>query len=171
MTTVNFLKLKAHILKSENKSDFNEARKEWMLDYIVVTEVSGSCPCGQKIKEHCHLKNKLNQKTTFVGNVCVHRFIEIDARPIFRGLKAVQKSNIAKPNVALIEYANGRGFLYGENEFDFLQNIKRKRSLSEAQESWLTKINRRIVGEIVVKLYPVDATNILNLNEHNTIFI
>lgn len=153
--SINLKNLKLHILPlSVNQTDFNEAKKEWILDYIMVTEDFGSCPCGQTIKEHCHLKNKLNGKTTFVGNVCVYRFIEIDARPIFRSLKRIQESNIAKPNTALIEYACEKGFLYGENEYDFLQNIKGKRNLSEAQEHWLTKINRRIVCEIVVNTLP-----------------
>lgn len=101
--------------------------------------------------EHCHLKNKLNDSTTFVGNVCVYKFIEIDARTIFTGLARVQKNNKAKPNEALIEYAWKQGFLYGENEYDFLQNIKRKRNLSEKQVNWLIFINRRIVESIVVK--------------------
>lgn len=155
MPSINFENLKRHILPlSVNKTDFNEAKKEWKLDYIVVTENFGSCPCSQAIKEHCHLKNKLNKKTTFVGNVCVYRFIEIDARPIFRGLAKVQKSNTAKPNAALIEYAWEQGFLYGRNEYDFLQSIKGKRNLSEKQVNWLSFINRRIVESIVVNTLP-----------------
>lgn len=153
--TVNFQKLKEHILSiSTNKVDFNEAKKEWILDYIVVTKEFGKCPCGQSIKEHCHLKNKHNEKTTFVGNVCVYRFIELKTRPIFDGLRRVRNKITAKPNPALIEYAQQRGFLYGDHEYDFLQNIKRKRSLSDKQEHWLTKINRRIVEEIVVNALP-----------------
>lgn len=155
MKTFNFEKLKEHILPlSVNQTDFYAAKKEWLLDYIMVTQEFGSCPCGKAIKEHCHLKNELNGKTTFVGNVCVYRFIEIDARSIFTGLGRVKKNNAAKPNEALIEYANEKGYLYGQNEYDFLQQIKRKRNLSDKQKHWLTKINRRIVEQIVVNALP-----------------
>jgi len=114
----------------------------------------GECPCGHVIKEHCYLKNKENGETTHVGNVCVKRFMEIDATNLFAGLKRIEKKDTAKPNAALIEYAEERGYLYGNNEYEFLQNIKRKRDLSEKQEHWLTKINRRIVNEIVVQRLP-----------------
>lgn len=153
--TSDFKRLSNHILSlSVNKTDFNEAKKEWELDIIVVTENFGSCPCGQAIKEHCQLKNKLNQKTTYVGNVCVHRFIEINTKPIFNGFKRVQKRNVATPNAELIQYAWERGYLYSRKEYDFLESIKGKRKLSEGQEGWLTKINRRIVETIVVNRLP-----------------
>lgn len=79
------------------------------------------------------------------------RAIQIDAiRSIFRSLRIIQKNNTAIPNAALIEYANEKGFLYGPHEYDFLQNIRHQCYLTEKQEHWLTKINRRIVEEIVV---------------------
>lgn len=151
----NFQNLKNHIMpKSVNRYDFNEAKKEWELDYIIFTEEFGNCPCGRAIKEHCYIKNMDNGETTHVGNVCVKRFMEIDASKLFRGLKRIQRNNKAKPNPALIEYAQEQGYLYGDNEYEFLQNIKRRRELSERQENWLTKINRRIVEKIVVQRLP-----------------
>lgn len=144
MPSRNFENLRNHILPlSVNRNDFDEAKREWVLEHIAVTKDFGNCPCSQQIKEHCYLRNRLNRRTTYVGNVCVYRFIEIDARPIFNGLRRVRDNYHAKPNAALIEDAKNQGYLYGDNEYDFLQKIKRKRNLSEAQEQWLKFINRR----------------------------
>ena len=74
----NFERLKAHILPLSNANDFDVARKEWLLIGVEVSEEWDNCPCGQDIKEHCYIENSLNGKTTYVGNVCINRFIGID---------------------------------------------------------------------------------------------
>lgn len=151
----NFLKLKEHILKlSMEKTDFNKAKLEWELFQIHITHEFGRCPCGQKIKEHCHLRNTNNGKKTWVGNICVKKFMNIDSGTMFDGLKRIEKKINAKPNAMLIEYAWKNGYLYGENEYDFLRRIQRKRKISEKQENWLLKINRRILQTIVVRQLP-----------------
>lgn len=151
----NLRQLKAHILDLSEADNFNDAKLEWELDGVLVTLNFGQCPCGVRIKEHCYLKNRRNENTTWVGNVCVRRFMDIDAGSLFRGLRRVRNNNSAKPNDALIEYAWRRGHLYGENEFDFLTSIRRQhRRLSEKQKNWLQKINRRIIESIVVRQIP-----------------
>lgn len=150
----NFEYLKAHILPLSVSPDFNIAKAEWTLDYIYMTEDFGRCPCTQQIKEHCVILNKKNGNQTHVGNVCVNRFMDIDARSLFRGMKKIRKNQEAKPNRDLIEYALRRGFLYGDNEYEFLRNIEERRNLSERQKHWLSKINRRIIEKIVVRQLP-----------------
>lgn len=63
----NFERLKAHILKHSVSDDFDVARREWSLAAIEVTEEFDSCPCGQDIKEHCYIRNRLNDNQTYVG--------------------------------------------------------------------------------------------------------
>lgn len=154
--TRNFEKLKRHILPlSVNNTDFDAAKKEWALAHVMFTNNPGTCPCSKyPIHEFCYLKNNENGNETYVGNVCVYRFIEIDTRSIFTGLKRIKESALTHPNSAVIEYANDKGYLYGDNEVEFLEQIKGKRKLSEAQEHWLSKINRRIVEAIVVNDLP-----------------
>lgn len=155
MSRPNFGNLKAHILPlSEEKFDFNLAKLEWELDYVVFTIEFGQCPCSQRIKEHCHLRNKINGNTTHVGNICVERFMGIDAGQLFNGLRKIRNNPEAPPNRDLIEYALARGYLYGDNEYDFLRNVVNKRRLSEKQKQWLTFINRRIIEQIVVRELP-----------------
>lgn len=157
-----FEKLKKHILsRSVCENDFMAAKLEWDLFDVLLTKDFGNCPCGQKILEHCFLKNRKNGRTTWVGNVCVKKFMDIDSGTLFDGLKRLRKDNSARPNRMLTEHAYKKGFLYGENEYEFLLNINRKRKISEKQESWLRKINRRILEKITVRELPDqdDETN------------
>lgn len=151
--THNFQNLKNHILPlSEEKINFEVAKSEWMLDHVMITEEFGKCPCSHPIKEHCYMKNKINGKCTYVGNICVRRFMDIDTGNLFSGLARIQKKDTSKPNLAVIEYAQQRRNLFaGGNEYTFLKDIRQKRKLTIKQESWLKKINRRIILGIVVR--------------------
>lgn len=153
--THNLKKLKVHILGLSEADNFEDAKLEWKLDHVYFTE--GKCPCGVKINEHCNLKNSKNGKTTWVGNVCVLKFMDIgEAETLFSALRRVKKNDSAKPNTALIDYAWKRGYLYAKNEYEFLTSltIHKRRKLSEKQKNWLQKINRRIIGSIVVGRLP-----------------
>lgn len=165
MRRKNFEYLKKHILPlSDEKSDFDIAKLEWTLDYINVTGNLTNCPCTQKIMDICHIRNKKNGNMTFVGNICVQRFMDIDARKLFTGLKKIKKNPKSKPNRDLIEYAFRKGFLYpGKTEYGFLKSIVMNRNLSVKQKNWLSFINRRIINEIVVQ----DLQNYNNLDNLN----
>ncbi|TNE64584.1 MAG: hypothetical protein EP335_06920 [Alphaproteobacteria bacterium] len=147
----SFERLKSHILPLSESKNFDVARKEWSLVAIEISEEFDSCPCGQEIKEHCYIRNGLNGNETYVGNVCINRFIQIDTGNLFEGLKRITKNLEANANRDLIEYAYKMGYLYGEKEYIFLRQTMRKRNLSAAQIAWKVKINRRIINETVVQ--------------------
>lgn len=147
----NFEKLKAHIVPLSISDVFDDARQEWDLVGVEISEEWDNCPCGQDIKEHCYIRNRLNQNATYVGNVCINRFIQIDTGNLFDGLKRISKDPASNANDDLIEYAYKRGYLYGEKEYIFLKQTSRKRKLSDAQKSWKEKINRRILNKTVVR--------------------
>ena len=147
----NFGRLEAHILSLSVSSVFNDARKEWSLVGVEISEEFGECPCGQQIKEHCYIRNSLNNNKTWVGNICINRFIQLDTGNLFEGIKRIARNQTANANIDVVEYAYERGYLYGKNEYMFLLETALKRKLSAAQLSWKTKINRRIVNQIVVK--------------------
>lgn len=113
--TYSFRKLKVHILERSIADNFNDAKLEWVLDRIMLTTSFGRCPCGKQIKEHCYLRNQKNEKTTWVGNVCVRRFMNIDSRHLFTGLKKILENNSATPNTTLIEYAWTRTYMENTN--------------------------------------------------------
>lgn len=150
MENHNFEQLKTHILALSTSQIFEIARAEWSLVGVEISEEWDKCPCGQDIKEHCFIRNKLNGNETYVGNVCINRFIQIDTGTLFDGLKRIAKDSKANANDDLIEYAHRMGFLYGENEYKFLKETSRKKKLSAAQIAWKEKINRRILAQTVV---------------------
>jgi hypothetical protein len=143
-------RLKAHILPLSRAHSFETARREWDLIGIEMSEELDNCPCGQEILEHCIIKNRLNGNITYVGNVCINRFIGIATGNLFQGLKRIAKDHSANPNEDLIEHAQKFGYLY-EKEYDFLMETRHKRKLSTKQLAWKEKINRRIVNKIVVR--------------------
>jgi hypothetical protein len=146
----HFEALKAHILPLSEADTFEVARHEWTLAYVEVSEEFDSCPCGQEIKEHCYIRNSKTGQQTYVGNVCVNQFIGIDTGTLFDGLKRLKANPQANANLAVVEYAEKRGYLF-DKEADFLKQTMRKRALSPLQLSWKEKINRRIIRNTVVK--------------------
>ncbi len=146
----NFERLKAHILPLSKAKDFEQARKEWDLIGIEVSEEFDNCPCGKEIKEHCYIRNRLNGSTTYVGNVCINRFIGISTGNLFEGLKRIIEDETANPNKDLIEHAFRFGYIF-DNEYKFLMQTRLKRNLSPKQLEWKRKINVRIKNKAVVR--------------------
>ncbi|ODU71175.1 MAG: hypothetical protein ABT11_04470 [Novosphingobium sp. SCN 66-18] len=151
MTSHNKQRLAAHIIPLSIASTFDLARQEWDLVAVEISEEWDSCPCGQDIKEHCYIRNRLNGNSTYVGNVCINRFIEIDTGNLFDGLRRIAADDSANANHDLIEHAYRMGYLYGEKEYRFLKQTALTRNLSAAQIAWKRKINRRILAQTVVK--------------------
>ncbi|MCW2484974.1 hypothetical protein J5069_03590 [Candidatus Symbiopectobacterium sp. NZEC127] len=147
----SFERLTNSILELSESNDFDMARKEWSLYHIEISEEFSECLCGQPIKEHCYIRNNLNGNETYVGNVCINRFIKIDTGNLFEGLRRIINDEKANPNKDLIEHAYRMGYLYDEKEYRFLLDTMKKRKLTEAQLSWKKKINRRIVSKTVVR--------------------
>ncbi len=146
----NFERLKAHILPLSRSTQFEVARTEWDLVGVEITEDFDNCPCGQEIKEHCYISNRITGKSTYVGNVCINRFIGIETGTLFDGLKRIAKDPYANANLDVIEHGLKLGFIY-ESEYAFLVSTRNKRKLSQKQLEWKRKINRRIVEKIVVQ--------------------
>lgn len=143
-------RLKEHILPMSNSSEWSDAKNEWRLVGIEIQEDWDNCPCGQEIKELCYIQNQLNNNKTYVGNVCVNRFIGIDTGNLFAGLRRIIDDETANANEDLIIHAYKLRYIY-ESEYKFLMQTKRKRILSEKQLEWKRKINRRIVQQTVVR--------------------
>ncbi|MDP9690628.1 MULTISPECIES: hypothetical protein [unclassified Pseudomonas] len=147
----NFERLKAHILQLSVASEFDRARLEWKLHAVEVSEEFDQCPCGKDIKEHCYIINSRNGNKTYVGNVCINRFLQIETGNLFAGLRKITLNPSANANEDLIEYSWEKGYLFGENEYLFLKRTMNKRKLSPDQISWKKKINNRILKGTVVR--------------------
>lgn len=146
----NFERLKAHILPLSRSTTFEVARTEWDLVGVEISEEFDNCPCGQEIKEHCYITNRVTGASTYVGNVCINRFIGIDTGNLFDGLKRIAGDPYANANLDVIEHGRRMGFIY-DSEYDFLVQTRLKRKLSQKQLEWKRKINRRITQQISVR--------------------
>ena len=71
----NFENLKRHILSLSHNDNFYHAKNEWTLDHIQVNDELDRCPCGQPIKDLCYIHNQITNHTTYVGNICINRFL------------------------------------------------------------------------------------------------
>ncbi|MGC0798982.1 hypothetical protein WKH50_03430 [Pantoea agglomerans] len=147
----HFERLKEHILSLSVSDSFAVACNEWELDTIELSEEWDNCPCGQDIKEHCYIRNKINNNTTYVGNQCIKRFMNKNEDSLFDGLKRIKDDLKANANQAVIDYAYKKGFIYDEKEYNFLVSTKNKRKLTPGQIGWKEKVNRRILNGTVVK--------------------
>lgn len=101
--------LEAHILELSQAKDFASARVEWVLEAVEISDEFDHCPCGQEIKEHCYLRNTVTGLRTYVGNVCVNRFLGMDTGTLFDGLKRLKADPGANANAAVIAYAEQQG--------------------------------------------------------------
>lgn len=150
MSEHNLERLKAHILPLSSASEWSDAKNEWRLVGIEIQEDWDNCPCGKEIKELCYIQNQLNGNKTYVGNVCVNRFIGIDTGNLFDGLRRIIGDEAANANKDLIIHAYQLGYIF-EREYQFLMQTRRARTLSKKQLEWKKKINRRIVNQTVVR--------------------
>ena len=146
----NFESLKAHILALSESDTFSTAKGEWKLVGVQINEDFDNCPCGQRIKELCFIRNQLNGRDTYVGNVCVNQFIGIETGSLFDGLRRIALDHSANANQDLINHAYGLGYIH-ESEYKFLAQTRLKRKLSDKQVAWKQKINRRIINQTVVR--------------------
>jgi hypothetical protein len=143
-------RLANHILPLSVATDFDTARTEWALIGVEVSEEFDSCSCGQDIKEHCYIRNQINGTKTYVGNVCINRFIGIETGNLFAGLRRIAEDDTANANEDLIYHAFKLGYIF-DQEYKFLMDTRRKRNLSPKQVAWKQKINRRIINQAVVQ--------------------
>lgn len=146
----NYERLKAHILPLSSAESFEVARTEWDLVGVEITEEYDHCPCGKEIKEHCYITNRVTGYSTYVGNVCINRFIGIETGNLFDGLKRIAQDPYANANLDVIEHGRRLGFIY-DTEYQFLVETRLKRTLSPKQKEWKRKINRRITQQIIVQ--------------------
>jgi len=146
----NFENLVKHIIPLSKSDLFDKAKNEWKLVHIEIVDDFDQCPCGKEIKEICYIQNQLNGNQTYVGNVCINRFLGIDTGNLFAGLKRIAKNDSANANADLITHAYRLGFIH-DKEYFFLMDTRNKRNLSEKQISWKQKINRRILQRVVVR--------------------
>jgi hypothetical protein len=141
----NFQTLKMEILALSSSKRWSQARLEWRLLHVFRADEAETCLCSHfPIMEICTLTNTKNGNEAEVGNVCVKRFMGIDAQKIFASIKRIKKDiskSVSADTLALYLDAGE----ITQRDFDFYENISRKRQLTTRQAAWKEDINRRIL--------------------------
>jgi hypothetical protein len=109
------------------------AKLEWQLEHVYRQDEAQICLCGHyPIVEICVLRNKLNQQSAEVGNVCVKKFLGLPSDFIFNAIRRVSSDEEHALNAETIKHAFKSGWI-NEWERRFSIDTMRKRSLSERQ--------------------------------------
>ncbi|WP_128931693.1 hypothetical protein [Bradyrhizobium zhanjiangense] len=141
----NFENLKTAILALSRATDWATARREWVLTGVYEADQPETCLCEHfPIIEICVIKNTITQAVAEVGNVCVKRFLGIRSDLIFAALKRIRKDITKSLNEDAIVLCL-KNHLINQWGYEFLQDTKRKRSLSERQMSKRMDINRKVL--------------------------
>jgi hypothetical protein len=151
-STHNGQTLTREILALSVATEWNTARREWDLSHIYFSDPDepGTCLCGHTpIREHCVLTNRINGNIAIVGNVCVKRFLGLDADELFNAFRRIIKTSEAALGTKAVDYAFDQAWI-NTWERDFLHSTARKtrRGLSSKQLAIRVRINTSIVRRL-----------------------
>lgn len=129
-------------------SEWRAAKKEWDLSSVFFSppDDPGTCLCRHSpIREHCVLTNRENGNEVIVGNVCVKKFLDLDADELFAAFRKILKNPKAALSVKAIDHTHRKGWI-NDWEHAFCLDTYRKsgRKLSENQMAKRVEINTKI---------------------------
>ena len=145
MEQSNQKKLIAEILKHSNSPKWEYAKLEWDLKNIF--QKDNHCVCGHEINDNCVIENIHNGNKMIVGNVCVEKFLPIKSKSIFDGLKRIINDKSKSTSKKMLEYCYLRKIL-NQWEYEFYNNIHKKRKLTEKQKKRKFALNYKIIRSI-----------------------
>lgn len=134
-----------HIVKLSEADSFELARREWQFTAAELLDHERYCPCGHPIKELCWLHNETTDQHTFVGNVCVGRFMGVVTGQLFPGARRILADSNAAANDALIDYGE-RLRLVTPRDVGFLRDTRLKRRLSDRQLDYRRSLNAKLAA-------------------------
>ncbi len=149
--TKNEWKLREEIIAMSQADNFEEAKKEWILERVY--KGLGVCLCGHSpIRKLCVLRNTKNNEKTIVGSSCVQKFIGIKTEHLFKSYELIVKNPEAYLDLAFIDYLFKHDVI-NEWEYEFLKSTFRKKFewLSEKQKDKRLQINRKIIAYMELK--------------------
>jgi hypothetical protein len=144
------VRLKEEIVARSEAPSWEEAKDEWDLVgvYFADPDEPGTCLCTHTpIIEHCVIRNRFNGCEAVVGNVCVTRFLGIDADAIFRSLRRIVEDPLNALSAVALGYVIGRNWL-NPWEVQFYRDTYRRRKPSERVLAKRAEINRAILNHV-----------------------
>ena len=107
MSNHNFNFLATQIIAMSKADNWHDAKSEWNVSTIYRATASSECLCTHSpIKEICVIENPLTGHEAEVGNVCVKKFMGLDAPSrMFNSLKRVEQRPEAALSPDVIKWA------------------------------------------------------------------
>lgn len=140
-------RLTQEIIHRSQAKTWDEAKLEWQLVEVYQQEEPDTCLCGHfPINEICVLRNKRNQHTIEVGNICVKKFLGLPSEKIFQALRRIAKDESKALNAEAIQHAYERGWI-NDWEKQFYFDTMRKRRLSDKQLAMRKQINHLVLHQ------------------------
>jgi hypothetical protein len=145
----NFEKFKAAILDLSKSKIWEEAKPEWEL-YLVYEDGSDrACECGhQPIHQICVIKNRENQKEAEVGNVCVHKFMQLASKRIFSVLRRVANDLTKSLNPAALDMFCNRGVISHAEQADYSGYWRKRNRMTDEERAQKLDINQRVISYV-----------------------
>jgi len=140
-------KLFEHIITLSNSKKWETAKNEWIYEYSINSQIPMTCPCGHfPILEVCIIKNTQNENETYTGNCCIKKFMpELESTKIHKSIIKTKKDISKSFHISLIKKCH-ENRLISQSEFEFYENIIKKRKLSVKQKAWKISINNKILN-------------------------
>lgn len=124
--------------------NFSQAKLEWgIIDYRV--ESNYTCACGHHpIRIVCRIRNNVTGNELDIGRCCAANHFE----RVFDTIRSLEKLNKDISKSVTRETLDA---MYEENiilltEYNFYNDIIRKRKLSQKMKDWKISINKKIIG-------------------------
>jgi hypothetical protein len=149
------IKFQEEILKNSSSQIFSHACAEWsVLSCTTLDEDDDPefCICSHEIKQLFTIQNKLTDKILTVGCDCARHIPDIEKSEIYEAalinLRDLRNKKNKKINSSLILILRDNSIL-PDKQIEFLEDMKRKRKISEKQEKYYNDLINKLV-----KLYP-----------------
>lgn len=132
-------RLPSLLIKISEAKNWDDAKKEWEIDYSDNSKDFLSCLCSHPIKEIIHIQNKKNKKRVMIGNCCEKVLFGINTQS--KIFQAIRKKRI---NAELIDMGLKKKVI-NQMERDFAINVWRCRRLTAKQQAWFDSIKNKLL--------------------------
>lgn len=135
----------SELMKKSASKNWDDAKKEWVLDFIFMEE-GQTCLCEHyPITENCVIKNLVNGNVEIVGNCCITKITGDDtSKKLFQALR----SN--RINIHVIDYAFKKNII-NDWEFKFLKDVWRRRKKTIKQKLKYDYLKDKIFENVKTK--------------------
>ena len=125
----NFANLSAHIIELSESDTWAGAVPEWEPIWRDMEEQPETCPCGHfPIIEVCHIRNTLNGNETYVGNVCIDKFMDdYGLGRVHRGVQRIRGDESKRMTSEALDWVRGKGWISDGDHALYWEQIGKRR--------------------------------------------